>query len=233
MEKNSDYYLELLQMSYENDRTVRAIIRFSGLNEFFRHIISDPVKDIRLERSKTFFNELERGNILLTDEIIKSEDFLHKFYISYKSAINTRRREKIEMFARLLKSSFTKKIVRKVDVFEEYLKILEELSYREIQALVLLDSFYDTPKSDGENDLEWINKYWGDFKEQLQEKIDIHEEYINDFMVRLSRTGLYDTFTGQSYWSDTEAKGLLTPTFERLKDFALTKIEDQNNQQFL
>lgn len=64
-----------------------------------------------MDRTKTFFNELRKGNIALTEKIAKSEDFLHKFYISYKAAINTRRREKIKMFGRLLKSSLSNEAI--------------------------------------------------------------------------------------------------------------------------
>jgi len=221
MSKNSDYYKELLQLSYENDKTVRGIIRFSGLSEFFRHFVSERVKDIRLERSKTFFDELQKKEIQLSEGVIKSEDFLHKFFITFRAAINTRQREKIEMFARLLNSSFENNPIEQVNIYEDYLNILDELSYREIQALVLLDSFYTVPREDDENNNQWVNKYWEEFKDKLQEKINIEEENINDFMIRLSRSGLYDTFSGEYYFGATKGKGMLTPTFEDMKSYIL------------
>lgn len=220
MKKRSDHYLELLQVSYENDKTVQAIIRFSGIAEFFRHFVSDRVKNIRVDRTKTFFNELREGNIALTEEVAKTEDFLHKFYISYKAAINTRRREKIKMFARLLKSSLSKEAINNVDIFEDYLNVLDELSYREIKALVLLDSFYETPKTKDENEFKWTQKFWDDFEVELQEEINIPKELINDFMTRITRTGLFRTLD-EYIWSDKESEGILTPSFKHLKKYAI------------
>lgn len=222
MSKNSDYYKEALQISYENDKTIRGIIRFSGLSEFFSHFITDRVKEIRLKRSKTFFNELQQRNVVLKEETIKSEDFLHKFFVSYKAAINTRQREKIRMFARLLNSSLEDTPINPVDTFEDYVKILDDLSFREIRALILLESFYNTPKSDNENKLQWTQKFWEDYKNELTVKLNIPEQLISDFMDRLARTGLFRKLD-ENIFADKEAEGILTPTFDGLKKYALDK----------
>jgi|10_taG_2_1085330.scaffolds.fasta_scaffold13541_5 hypothetical protein len=170
-----DNYKELLQVSYENDKAIQSIIHFSGLSIFFDQYVSQRVKEIRFERSKTFFDELEKGLIQLDDETIKSED---------------------------------------------YLKILDELSYREIQALNILDSFYSTPRDPDDSDLKWTVKFWDEFVSKLSAGIEISPEKIDGFMIRVSRTGCYELFTGK-YVSDTGGRGILTPTFFDLKEYAL------------
>jgi len=216
-----DNYKELLQVSYENDKTLQSIIHFSGISIFFDQYVSQRVKEIRFERSKTFFDELEKGLIQLDDETIKSEDFLHKFFISYKAAINTRRRKKVKMFSNLFKSSLLKTDVNNVDTFEDYLKILDELSYREIQALNILDSFYSTPRDPDDSDLKWTVKFWNEFVSKLSTDIEISPKKVDSFMIRVSRTGCYELFTGKYVSGDTGGRGILTPTFFDLKEYAL------------
>tara|TARA_R110002050_G_scaffold113424_4_gene228263 strand:- start:44 stop:745 length:702 start_codon:yes stop_codon:yes gene_type:complete len=228
MGNSADHYKELLQVSYESDKTIQSIIHFSGISIFFEQFVSQRVKEIRLERTKTFFSNLELGKINLSDEIIKSEDFLHKFVISYKAVLNTRRREKIIMFSNLFRTSLFEKGIEDVDTFEDYLKILDELSYREIQALNLLESFYSTPKDLEETDLKWTSKFWNDFVLTLSETINISPNKVDDFIKRITRSGCYELFTGV-YVNDTGSKGKLTPTFFDLKDFALSKKETVTN----
>ncbi|MEX0649000.1 MAG: hypothetical protein WEA56_01480 [Balneolaceae bacterium] len=226
MKKGPDYYKELLQVSYENDKSIRGIIRFSGLSEFFNHFVSDRVKEIRVKRSKTFFDQLQNYKIELTQEIIESEDFLHKFIISYKAAINSRQREKIRMFARIFNSSLEKNKIKEVNIFEDYLQILDELSYREIQTLIIYDSFFSIPRKQSENDLKHIDKIWLDFEKLASKELNIPEEEVNDYMQKISRTGCYNMFQGNFHWVDTGAKGFLTPTFDNLKAFALDEGEE-------
>lgn len=221
MNNSKDNFLEILQVSYENDKTLQSIIHFSGISIFFDQLVSQRVKEIRLERSKTFFDELESGLKQLDDETIKSEDFLHKFFISYKAAINTRRREKTKMFSNLFKSSLLKTDVSIVDTFEDYLKILDELSYREIQALYILESFYSTPRNSDDSNLNWTDKFWDKFVSKLSTDVKISPEKVDSFMIRVSRTGCYELFTGKIISGGTGGKGILTPIFFDLKEYAL------------
>ena len=87
-----------------------------------------------------FFDELAKGDVIVDEELLKSEDFLHAYFATTKYALNTRRREKIEMFARLLKSSITEKDISSIDEYEDLLKVLDELSYRELLALRILEA---------------------------------------------------------------------------------------------
>lgn len=218
--------LEKIQIAYENDPTVKAIIKFSRLGEFFMPYISDRVNQIREERTKTFFDELLEGKVKLSEDVIKSEDFLHKFYITYKSAINTRRRKKIEFFARLLLSSLENNEHQDIDIFEDYVKILQDLSFREIEALVLLDSFYQNNRQKSpQNDLIWTKSFWDDFEKELQIRIKISGDSIGSFMSRLSRSGCYELFIGQFFDVDaSKGMGRLTSTFHSLKIYALEEL---------
>lgn len=213
--------MEKLQTAYENDPGIQAIISVFPIAQFFLPFLSTRVKEIRLERSRTLFDELSKGNIELNEEIIHSEDFIHKFYITYKASINTRRREKIKYFARLLKSSIKESNKMNVDIFEDYSKILEELSYREILSLALLDNYY-TSTNKHQNNLANANEFWDDFETSLQSLISIEKRDIGSFLSRLSRSGCYELFVGQYFDVDvSRGMGVLTSTFQSIKMLAL------------
>ena len=131
------------------------------------------------------------------------------------------------MFARLLKSSLVASGPSSTDEYEDFLHILDDLSYREIQALRIFDELSsNVPRNDEQNDLQWIHVFWQDFEDQLCRHLNIPQEEVADFMLRITRTGCYATLTG-TYWESTGAKGMLTPTYRRLKGFvAASEIDN-------
>ncbi len=122
------------------------------------------------------------------------------------------------MFARLLKSSLTDNEISNIDEYEDFLKILDELSYRELIALRVLDEFGSTPRTEEQNDLQWTNQFWDKFEKRLSSELGIPTNQLTDFMNRIARTGCYEMFTG-GYMDYTGGKGKLTPTYHRLRGF--------------
>ena len=125
------------------------------------------------------------------------------------------------MFARLLKSSLTEKDISNIDEYEDFLKVLDELSYRELLALRILDKYSSTARSEAQKDLKWTNQFWDKFEEDITNELKIPKDQIASFMDKIARTGCYEMFTG-AYWDYTGGKGKLTSMYWRLKKF----IED-------
>ena len=161
---NEDTVHWLLE-KYAGSRIVRALIQliqiplgqFSiGLGGAIDVVLMQTLANIRRDRAKSFFDELDRGNVLIDESLLQSEDFLHCYFATAKYALNSRRREKIQMFARLLKSSLSSDGPQGVDEYEDFLKILDELSYRELQALKILDTFSDRERKKDQNEIQWV-----------------------------------------------------------------------------
>lgn len=217
----------LLQL-YEGNRVIRSLVQLVplGIGSAVDVALVQTVQKIRIERARTFFDEFVRGNTSIDDALLKSEDFLHCYTLTASLALNSRRKEKIRMFARLLKSSLVASGPSGTDEYEDFLHILDDLSYREIQALKILDELSsDVPRNDDQNDLQWIRVFWDEFEDQLCRHLNIPKEEIADFMLRIARTGCYATLTG-TYWESTGAKGVLTPTYRRLKGFIAARETD-------
>lgn len=215
---------ERLLARYEGHRVIRGLIQLIpfGIGGAIDVVLTQTLTTIQEQRSKAFFDELAKSTTQLNATALESEDFLHCYFATARYALNSRRREKIRMFARLLKSSVSAGGPQDVDEYEIFLGILDELNYRELQALAILDSYSNQPWNPDQNDLQWTNTFWDDFAANLSSNLKIPQDEIKDFMNRISRTGCYEMFTG-TYMGYTGGKGKLTPTYRRLKQF----VEEQ------
>ncbi|MBN8778865.1 MULTISPECIES: hypothetical protein [unclassified Thiobacillus] len=215
---------QTLLARYEGNRVIRGLIQLIpfGIGGAIDVVLARTLTTIREQRSRAFFDELAKGTTQIDPAELESEDFLHCYFATARYALNSRHREKIRMFARLLKSSVSPNGPRDVDEYEIFLEILDELNYRELQALTILDSYSSQPWNPDQNDLQWTNTFWDDFSARLTTDLNIPQEEIRDFMNRISRTGCYEMFTG-TYLDYTGGKGKLTPRYRRLKQF----IEEQ------
>lgn len=215
--------LQPLLSKYESNRVIRGLIQLVplGIGSAIDVVLIKTLENIQEERVNTFFDELAAGNVIVDESLLESEDFLHAYYATTRAALNSRRREKIQMFARLLKSSLKGNEISNIDEYEDFVKILDELSYRELIALNILDEYSVTPRSDDQNDLNWTDQFWNKFEERLMNELGIPGDQVVDFMNRIARTGCYEMFMG-GYYDYTGGRGKLTSTYQRLKKF----IED-------
>lgn len=215
--------LQPLLEKYEGNRVIRGLIQLipCGIGGAVDVILAKTSENIQSERASTFFDELAKGNIVVDENLLKSEDFLHCYFSTAKYALNSRRREKIQMFARLLKSSLSKEGPKNVDEYEDFLKILDELSYRELLALSILDQYSNRPREKEHNDLQWTITFWSEFEERLPQELSMPADEVVYFMDRIARTGCYETFKGGGFFYEG-GKGKLTPIYHRLKRFILS-----------
>ncbi len=171
-------------------------------------------------RERIFFEELKTGRSTLEEGVLQSEDFIHKFLITYREARKSAREEKIRYLARLLKASEQPTLSCSLDEYEELLGILEELSYRELSALAIVDDFYSQhPIKFGDNDKpvnESLGQYLPILHRTLEDKLGIKHQERRDFLIRLSRSQCYEPI---EYLAGTSGDGYLTPLYYRLKRF--------------
>lgn len=181
---------------------------------------------IRERRQERLLDELAKGEKLLTDKEIHSHEFVSAFMIVHHVVLRTRREEKIQYFARLLLSGVEKSQLDS-DEFDEFVNILDEISYREIQVLKLLKHFEDTIEpiiiDDGrtpprlQNDVQKAKGFWSQFEQSILKQsaeLDIYTaDEITSMLVQLQRTGMYRPFHG--HWGDENKHGETTVLFDR------------------
>ncbi|MGP8284258.1 MAG: hypothetical protein ACLQT6_16285 [Desulfomonilaceae bacterium] len=175
------------------------------------------------DRMRIFFDELGSGDIPLTEDLIKSNDFLHCFMCTFHAVIRTHQQEKLELFARLLKSAANTPTYSKsgVDEYEEYLSILNELSVREWNILDVIYSFETSfPNPPNETLVQCAMRYWPRLRKELISRELTMENQVNSFLARLNRTGCYVTFTGD-YLSYSGDMGRTTETYRKLRSLVV------------
>lgn len=222
--------IEKVQDWYIKNKTVRSLMQLLGHLTFGATSAIDSWlvikwQEICSERSKVFFNELDNGNIQLTEELIQNEDFLHAFFITVKVALNTRRHEKIRLFGKILKSYSIQQNDISIDAYEEYLEVLDELSIREFRALALFEEYYNAAKTDTseEQDSLIVKEFWEQYLEQLISEFEVSKDEIVAILTRTQRTGCYRFFL--SIWGgNPDGRGCTTEIFRKIQYFI-----NQNN----
>jgi transketolase len=188
-------FVAQLSKSYGDKPVIRSLLQLIPGWGTADTLLQQRANEIRAERMRTFFDELANGQHELTEELIKSEDFLHCYFSTLRAVMNTRQREKIKMMARLLDSSLSDRLTT-TDEYEELLTILDAISLREFQTLFLLYNLEkDNPKKEGQNEIQNVGVYWETFKSQVI-ALGVSEESFPAFMAKMERTGLYLRFTG-------------------------------------
>ena len=110
---------------------------------------------------------------------------------------------------------------RTFDEYEDFLGVLEELSFRELRALAILDSFSTAPRKEGQNDMQWTMTFGDDFCGRVVVELPLTADEVAGYMTRIARSGCFQELVG--YYNTKPGMGTLTPTYMRLKDF----IRDQ------
>jgi len=201
-----------LAESYKRSPVIRSLVQLilGNIGSAFDVGLTTFIENIREDRARTFFDELGKRDFPLTEDEIKSEDFLHAYFATCRAALNTRRREKIRLFARLLHNYASKSTA--VEEFEEHLTILDDLSYRELQVLLILEHYEEAnPQRNFKNVHTRAELFWEDFQSECSTKLAIPTNELNGVLTRLTRTGLYETIAFTSMGN----RGRLTRNFYR------------------
>ncbi len=189
--KNTD----LLKL-YDN-KYVRSLVQLvpAGFGSAIDIYLKETIDKIQKERLETFFNQLENGQIELTDDVIKSEDFLHNYFSTIRIVLNTRRRKKIALIGNLFNSAIRKGIINSPDEsYEKYLKILDELSFFELEILKILKNLEDNKTTFKKGDNKWSKletnqEIWKEFENIMADQFKIERDALDESLIRIERTG--------------------------------------------
>jgi len=217
--------VEKLSLFYDEKPIIRALLQLVPSWGIADSLLQQRVDEIRSDRLKIFFDELASGKIELSEELIESENFLHRYFSTLRAALNTRHREKIRMFAKLLNSSLTQPNPGSADEFEELLAVLDMVTLREFGVLNdLRKNELHHPPNTEENEVQNARHYWDNFRKESIQKFSIPENAFTAFMAKLERTGLYLRVTTMVMDYDGDI-GRTTPLFARLLEFIKNRAQ--------
>lgn len=216
MNAPNDTIIGSLAIQYSKNPAIKALLRLIPGWSSADGLLQTHADEIKRERLRYFFDELAKGKIPLTEDLLQSDDFLHCYFKAAQAAVKSHRREKVEMFARMLCGSLESRRFSGIEQYEELVDVLDSMSLREFAALKLLRDFEITYAAKKyENDVERIRAYWPEFKEQACRSLGIESDEFDPFMERLQRTGLYTRNT-DAFWDSSPRFGKTTRQFEKL-----------------
>lgn len=216
---DKESFIGKMSLKYSNSPTVKALLQLAPGGGSLDSLLNKRAEEIKHTRLESFYDELEKGNFELTPEVIKSEDFLHCYFSTVSAVIRTKRREKIQILAQLLKASAKPSALQDTDEYEDHLSIIDEMSYRELETLALLEKYESNfPQKEDENKLQRSSRFWPEFMEELKALLKLSKEEAEGVLTRLNRTGCYETFVG-GFIGYTGGQGCLTATHSRIKAY--------------
>jgi hypothetical protein len=116
--------------------------------------------------------------------------------------------------------------------FEEDLQILDDLSYHELELLLLfkkheeqLSEVIKTGSGNLRDSRDSRKAQWNAFAEEAEKKLSIPRENLRATLSRAARTGLFELAIG---WAadDTLGHGHTTPKFDEFRDWILDEDAD-------
>lgn len=223
---SEDTYFELLD-EYIHRPLIRTLLQIACpyLGTLIDLSLTDKYSQMIAARLRHFFDELEAGEVDLTNDLIESNEFLHCYMSTVRTVTRTYQKKKISLFARLLNSSAGTRsdTQNAVDEYEEYLSIIDALSEREWHLLnIIYLAELSVQREQNETPLQHAKKYWAEMIQTIEAKGLSSKDELPAFLARLNRTGCYITITGSflSYGGDV---GHTTATYKKLRQLVQKK----------
>jgi hypothetical protein len=183
-------------------------------------LLETALKERQERQLKTFFDKLNEGEITLDKETIANKEFLHRYFITLRTVLKTNRDEKIKVLADFFINRGSKNPDGShTDTYEEYLGIIDELSYRELLILRTLEEFEKRLIGSGDGNIEdgritKMSKYWAEFQNTVSELTE-GSTLVPALMKRLERSGLFQI---ADIWDNDDNRGFLTDLYYDLKN---------------
>lgn len=225
--------MEKLPSKYIFDKIKPAIEKYSE-NALLRIAISEiPIigspLDIFLttkaqriinDRIMNLFSELKEEMSTLEDRIvdkdyIDSEEFIELFIKTIEASTKTRNKEKIKLYAKLLKGAIKFQDRKKYSP-EEYLQVLSELTIKELEVAKAIYRQQRQKRRKDENELEWALRYgWEELEKECP---SIPEEDFRFIFLRLRKSGLIQDLQN-SYFYSKKVVFLISDVFRKIMKY--------------
>ena len=213
---------------YQRNPLLRMIVRLNPITSVAEAGILGTVDMYLNRRMFVFAQELISLNIDPPEDRIRKREFIDAFSATQRKVRETTNDNKIKTFAALFASYYEGSIFSSVDHYEEFLRILDEISEREFRVLLILDRHERlNPLQVSENQLGRANRIWQAFTDEVESSVGIPVKHLAAVMKRLERTGLYEPIIG-SYLNYGGGRGYLTPLFESF--LQATKISPREDK---
>lgn len=193
------YIFEQISTKYTDSAAIRALIAILPIafqSDIPNAALLAPVVDTtlvtlfqqhRIHRQKLLHDKLNDGSVVLEEDAIKNDAFIHSYLQTVQYVDRARTDKKVERFAQILKSLYRDDI--NIDQFEYYSKVLDEITDLEFALLLIKLSFEDHEYL---RDVGKVSREkWEEFTNSACTQLQITPDSLSDLLVRLQGSGCY------------------------------------------
>lgn len=226
MEKSSTdkYISEKIKPAIEK-YSENAILRASisaipFIGSSFDVFLATKAQKIVNDRIVSLFNELKEEMSTLEDRMvdkdyINSEEFIDLFIRTIEAAAKTRSKEKIKLYAKLLKGAIKFQDRKKYSP-EEYLQVISELTITELEVVKAIYRQQKQERRKDENELQWALRCgWEELEKECP---SIPEEDFRFIFLRLRKSGLIQDLQN-SYFYSKKVVFLISDVFRKIMKY--------------
>jgi hypothetical protein len=212
--------------TYSTNPTIRGLVEVAKAIPIAGTLLAifDTSAVVAIQRDRerqlaAFLDELSQSGFAPSTAIPEGThfDIIRAILITTEAVTKSHREEKARSFARLLVAGIQDPPrISLGNEYEDYVGILDEVSWRELEVLALLAKF-EEPHLEIHTALDYklVVTYWSEFLQELTTELSIPPAEIQGLLARLNRTGLYSTLL-ESLWGGIGIVGNLTGTYYRL-----------------
>lgn len=182
------YNLEQLENIKNNPvvkSTILSVLKAVPLiGELIDSSIDSLLTEFQNRKRMELLETILSSDSLITSEKVNDIEFIINFAKTLESVNRLSTNDKVCYFANLLKNSYFSDDTVSTDAYDEYLSILNDISFREIQYVCFL---YKNPIGKGKG-----FRNWGKFKEAFISEFSLDKKMVYPIFYRLKRTGFVD-----------------------------------------
>lgn len=177
--------LESIKNSPLMKSTVISVLKAVPLiGELIDSSIDSLLTEFQNKKRMELLEIIISSDSMITSEKVNDIEFIINFAKTLEAVSRLSTNDKVCYFANLLKNSYFSEDKASTDTYDEYLSILNDISFREIQYVCFL---YKNPIGKSKK-----SRNWGKFKEAFVSEFLIDKKMVYPIFYRLKRTGFVD-----------------------------------------
>ena len=170
------------------------------------------------DRTMSLFDKLKEEmdtleDIIVDKDYINSEEFIELFIRTIEASAKTRNKEKIKLYAKLLKGAIKFQDRKKYSP-EEYLQVLSELSIKELEVAKAIYRQQRQERRKDENELQWALRCgWEELEKECP---SISKEDFAFILIRLQKSGLIRQMPPKYWYTLEKGVFMITDVFRKI-----------------
>lgn len=193
--------------------TITSIIKsIPAIGTFIDNSIDVVINDFQAEKREELLNIILSDQECITSDMVNDVEFIMNFGKVLESVNRLATNDKIQYFANLIRNGYFTEDKIKNDEFEQYLDIINRLSYSEINLLFLFASYRISKK-----ELKDKMVSEKEFLNLCKETLGIDSDMVIPMLYKLQTTGFVIPFSqpsGMMFLAEDQLKFLLTARFD-------------------